>query len=313
MRSSRRSDDETAVSPSENDLPALYRVADRSSLEAQQWFLRATVFRLTALLGAAFFGLFEWTHERSPTDWAGVIAAICFFAALLVEIYLLKGKPERTWYEGRAAAESVKTLTWRYMMRADPFSVEEPLSEVDGRFLHRLSDVLGALKDIDLVTGQVVGEQISPTMRTIRASSLERRMSTYESSRVCEQQEWYMRKACWNRDRAVRWTQAMLSIEAAGIVAALLKAVGTIRGDVLGLVGAIVAAMTAWLQTKQHRTLAAAYGVTALELASVRSRIPHQRTEAEWAKFVSDAEEAFSREHTLWKASRGVRPSGIER
>ena len=71
--------------------------------------------------------------------------------------------------------------------------------------------------------------------------------------------------------------------------------------------GAMVAAMTAWLQTKQHRTLATAYTVTALELASVRSRIVHQASEEDWATFVSDAEEAFSREHTLWKASRGVR------
>ena len=65
--------------------------------------------------------------------------------------------------------------------------------------------------------------------------------------------------------------------------------------------------MTAWLQTKQHQTLATAYTVTALELASVRSKIAYQNNEADWAKFVSDAEEAFSREHTLWKASRGVR------
>lgn len=74
-----------------------------------------------------------------------------------------------------------------------------------------------------------------------------------------------------------------------------------------GLTGALVAAMTAWLQTKQHRALAAAYGVTALELASMRLKIARQSTESDWARFVADAEEAFSREHTLWKASRGVR------
>lgn len=300
------------VSLGENDFPALYRVADRSSLEAQQWFLRATRFRLLALLGAAFFGLFEWTFPQTPADWAGVLSATCFFATLVVEIYLLRGKPERTWYEGRAAAESVKTLTWRYMMRADPFSIDESVREVDDRFLGRLKDVLGVLKDIDLVTGNALGEQITPVMREIRACSLERRMSIYDSSRVCEQQEWYSRKAKWNRDRAAAWTMAMLCIEVAGIVAAILKAAGAIRGDLLGFVGAIVAAMTAWLQTKQHRTLAAAYSVTAVELSSVRSRIARQRTNADWAKFVSDAEEAFSREHTLWKASRGVQPTGTE-
>jgi hypothetical protein len=99
----------------------------------------------------------------------------------------------------------------------------------------------------------------------------------------------------------------MLVVEILGVAAAILKAVGSLKGDLLGFAGAIVAAMTAWLQTRQHRALAAAYAVTALELASVRARIAHQENESQWAAFVADAEEAFSREHTLWKASRGVR------
>ena len=98
----------------------------------------------------------------------------------------------------------------------------------------------------------------------------------------------------------------MLFVEGAGIVAAILKAVGMIEDDLLGFAGAIVATMTAWLQAKPHRTLATACSVTALELASVRSKISHQTNEGDWAKFVDDAEEAFLREHTLWKASRGV-------
>ena len=199
------------------------------------------------------------------------------------------------------------------MMGAEPFGVETAQDSADGIFLDRLDDVLSVLKDIDLVVGEGVGEQITPVMRAIRALSLQERKSIYETSRVAEQQDWYTRKARWNRHRALRWTLTMLITEAAGIVAAILKAVGMLGGDLLGLGGAIVAAMIAWLQTKQHRTLAAAYSVTALELASVRSRIARQAKEPDWASFVSDAEDAFSREHTLWKASRGVRPSGIER
>ena len=259
------------------------------------------------LVGAAFFGLFTWTTSRSPTDWAGAAAAFCFFAALLVEAYLLKGKPERTWYEGRAGAESIKTISWRYMMGAEPFGLEGNQTEVDDVFLRRLDDVLSVLKDLDLVLEQSVGDQITPAMRAVRAADLEKRKSMYESDRVSSQQDWYAKKARWNRDRAVRWTWAMLGVEIVGIIAAILKANGTLRGDLLGLAGALVAAMAAWLQTKQHRTLAAAYSVTALELASVRSRIGHQTTEPDWAKYVADAEEAFSREHTLWKASRAVR------
>jgi hypothetical protein len=124
--------------------------------------------------------------------------------------------------------------------------------------------------------------------------------------RVAQQQEWYQRKAKWNDTLAIRWTLAVLFSEIIGIIAAITKAVGLIDGDVLIFVGAIVGAMTSWLQTKQHRTLATAYSITALELASVRTKIKWQTNQDDWAKFVNDAEEAFSREHTLWKASRGV-------
>jgi SMODS and SLOG-associating 2TM effector domain 1 len=98
----------------------------------------------------------------------------------------------------------------------------------------------------------------------------------------------------------------MLVIEVIGIICAIWKAVGTLQGDILTFSGVVIAAITAWLQAKQYRTLATAHTVTFLELASIHSKLPHQQNEAEWATFVSDAEEAFSREHTLWKASRGL-------
>jgi hypothetical protein len=289
------------------DLPPLFRAADQSSLEAQRWFLNATKVRLMGLIGAAFFGLFVWTWGQSPVDWAGVLAALCFGIALVVEGYLLKSKPERTWYDGRAVAESMKTLTWRYAMGADPFNIEHAAAEADELFVRQLGDVLGVVKDLDLAPDAAVGEQITAAMRAVRAASLQDRKAIYAEHRVDEQQSWYSRKAKWNRSRANRWALGMLAIEVLGIGAGILKAIGTIHGDLLGFGGAIAAAMTAWLQTKQHRSLAAAYTVTALELASVRSRIRHQESEGNWAAFVSDAEDAFSREHTLWKASRGVR------
>jgi hypothetical protein len=289
------------------DFPPLYRAADHSSLDAQRWFLSATKIRLAGLMGAALFGLMVWRADASPVDWSGVLAALCFVIALVVEAYLLKSKPERTWYEGRAAAESVKTLSWRYIMGAEPFGIQRAAAEVDTLFLRQLDDVLGVLKGLDLTPDGAVDQQISARMRELRAAPLAARKAAYDAERIGEQEQWYSRKAKENRDLAKRWQIAMLVFECVGVAGGILKAVGTIEGDVLGFAGAVVAAMTAWLQTKQHRTLATAYAVTALELASVRSRIQYQQSEADWAAFVSDAEGAISREHTLWKASRSVR------
>jgi SMODS and SLOG-associating 2TM effector domain 3/SMODS and SLOG-associating 2TM effector domain 1 len=292
---------------SDGDLPPLYQAADKSSLDAQSSFFWATRFRLFGLTGAALFGLFTWKCGSSPVDWSGVLAASCFVTALVVEGFLYRAKPERTWYEGRAAAESVKTLSWRYGVGGEPFNVGvDEEARVADLFLARLKSLFEVIKDLDLVAPTSSEGQITPRMRGVRALPLAERKDIYEHGRVGDQQQWYQAKANWNKRYARGWTRAMLAIEIAGVIFGILKAIGALEGDLLTFSGVILAATTAWIQTRQYRSLATAYTVTALELASVRSKIANQHSEAEWAKFVNDAEEAFSREHTLWKASRGV-------
>jgi hypothetical protein len=292
----------------DRDLPPIFHVADSSSRRAQKRFLNATKIRLVAIVIAGAFGLATWKCDAKSADWAGVLAALFFLAAVVVEVYLLQTQPERTWYEGRAAAESVKTLSWRYSVGGEPFNVgDRPNLEIEQLFLGQLDAVINVLKDLNISPPSSVGPQITDPIRRVRSESLEQRKSTYEAGRVAEQQEWYQQKAKWNDKLAFRWTLTVLVVEIVGVIAATLKAIGVVEGDLLIFFGAVVAAMAAWLQTKQYRALATAYGITALELASVRTKVQWQQNDNDWAKFVNDAEEAFSREHTLWKASRGVR------
>jgi len=292
----------------DRDLPPIFHGADRSSVAAQSQFLACVAIRLIGLVAAGAFGLASWKTGKAPTDWAGVLAALCFFAAVIVEIYLLKVRPERTWYEGRAAAESVKTLSWRYSVGGEPFNIgTRPERDTEELFLRQVDAVIDVLRELNISPPSSAGSQITEPMRRLRSETFDERKRVYEVNRVAEQQEWYQRKAGWNARGASRWTVMMLIMEIFGVVAAIMKAVGVIAGDLLIFTGAVVAAMTAWLQTKQYQMLATAYAVTAIELASVRTKIAWQKNENDWAKFVSDAEEAFSREHTLWKASRGVR------
>lgn len=289
------------------DLPPLFHSADKSSVSAQRRFLWATRIRLFGIIGAAFFGLFTWKFGSSPIDWSGVLAACSFASVLAIEAFLFQTRPERTWYESRAAAESVKTLSWRYAVGGEPFNLGAGGPNVSDLFLARLRSLFDVVKDLDLVPPSSSQKQITGPMRELRTSPLGDRKAVYEIGRVGNQQDWYQHKAKTNEQSATRWTTLMLVVEIAGVSCGIFKAVGTIEGDLLTFSGVIVTAIAAWLQAKQYRTLATAYTVTALELASVRSKIMDQTDETEWATFVSDAEEAFSREHTLWKASRGIR------
>ena len=64
-------------------------------------------------------------------------------------------------------------------------------------------------------------------------------------------------------------------------------------------------AATAWIEAKQHRNQTTAYGIASQELPSIATE--PQPGGAALAAFVGQAEEAIPREHTLWRASRGLR------
>ena len=287
----------------ESEFPPLYTAADRNSLDGQRRYLNATRLRLAMLVLAATFGLFTW--RTAGGDVAGIGAAVAFVVALLAELYLLQARPDRLWYDGRAVAESAKTLTWRYLVGGSPFGREE----VDDRdaerlLLERFRQIAGDLRGTHLVPVSDISDQLGPGLRRVRGLPLEERRGVYRRERIGGQQAWYARAAQRNERRATQWSLVLTSLEALGLAGGVLKATGAVTVDLLGLAGALVAAGAAWVNAKQHQTLANAYAVAAQELATISGQVDWAGTEGEWAHFVDQSEEAISREHTLWRASR---------
>ena len=290
------------VSIDESDFPALFHAADRNSLDGQRRFFTATRLRLVMLVVAAVFGLISWRRGRA--DLAAVVAGAAFFAALLAEVYLLRRRPDRLWYDGRAAAESAKTLTWRYLVGGNPFGLTEVSEEEAERLLlHRFRQIAAELRGAHLVAISDAADQIGPALRRVRSLPLEERRALYRSGRIDAQHAWYRGKARWNERRATQWSLVLTGLEALGLGGAVLKAMGTFGFDLLGLASALVGAGAAWVQTKQHQNLASAYEVASQELAVIGAHGDWASDEPAWAHFVDQAEEAISREHTTWRAS----------
>ncbi|WP_460702728.1 SLATT domain-containing protein [Luteococcus sediminum] len=100
----------------------------------------------------------------------------------------------------------------------------------------------------------------------------------------------------------------LVSAEVIALVLAALRVFGGWDVDLAGLMAAIIAAGGAWVAVKQFSPLAAAYSMAAMELTIQADKL---RTipEHDWPLVAADAEEAISREHTMWLASRtGKRP-----
>jgi hypothetical protein len=285
------------------DLPALYRSADWESQRAQRSYLRSLRVRLAALLVAAFGGALTLTGAGG-LQVGGGLAFVAFACALGAELFLATTNPLTTWYEGRAAAESAKTLAWRYMVRGEPFEVVSP--DVDKQFLAQTYSLLQDLRSISLGTAEPGAHQISDKMRQVRGLDFDERRQVYLVDRIADQQRWYSEKARWNDRQARGWVLVSIALEIAGVIGGALKAFSLIDFDLLGFLAAAAGSVTAWLGAKQHRNLATGYGIAGQELASIASELPMLDSEERWAAFVGRAEEAISREHTLWRASRGL-------
>jgi SMODS and SLOG-associating 2TM effector domain 3/SMODS and SLOG-associating 2TM effector domain 1 len=285
------------------DFPALFRSADRESERAQRSYLRSLRVRLGALLVAAFGGALTLT-TAGGFQVGGGLAFLAFACALGAELFLATTNPLTTWYEGRAAAESAKTLAWRYMVRAEPFEGET--ADVDKQFLSQAHSLLQDLQSISLSTAEPDAQQISDKMRQIRVLDFEERRKVYLDDRIADQQRWYSDKARWNDRRARSWVLVSIVLEIAGLLGGALKAFGLVNFDLLGFLAAAAGSVLAWIEAKQHRNLATAYGIASQELASIATELLTVNSEQRWAAFVAQSEEAISREHTLWRASRGL-------
>lgn len=300
-----------------SDLPELHRIASDASRSGQNETALLTCAQLACAVGSAVVGSAgagrSWQHA------ADLAAAVLFTGSLLVTVLLGFGRGQRSWYEGRAAAESVKSLSWKYVARAVPFDDERPAgsrqgqptgqspdSSVDALFVARLREIFAALGGVGAAVasaGPASGGYISDRMREIRGAPLGVRREVYLSGRIGGQIDWYRRKAVAARRAGRFWTAFAVLSAALGIAAAFWRAAG---GDIdlLGPAAALIASASAWTQLRQYQPTSAAYSVTVIELELVRTEAPDAADEAAWAEFVDHAESAMSREHTLWLARR---------
>lgn len=290
----------------EKDYPAVFLAADRASAAAQRKYVRLSMGTLVLLVSGAGFAAASPVFAYMRPSLAGV-SAILLAASLLCTLYLKVQKPEQLWYGGRAVAESAKSMAWRYMTGASPYRVGLPAAEVDRKFISALESIVRERKQLAFGFGGEFSEQpqISGRMQTVRASTLEERKQAYLAGRISDQRVWYGSQARGNRLSEDRYFNVVFVSQ----LAALVAAVALVRWPdsnvrLTGFFASLAGALIAWLQLKQHKELAQSYSVAELELGFIEEKARHIMTEPEFSDFVSDAENAISREHTLWIARR---------
>ncbi|WP_329340525.1 DUF4231 domain-containing protein [Streptomyces sp. NBC_00663] len=287
----------------ESDLPGVFESADAISKEGQRDYLKWTRGRLQLALAAALFGGIAATVDSHGTveKTAAALALTAFIAALLTEVHLLRDKPEERWYNGRALAESVKTLAWRFMAGAAPFPPSLTGDEARDVLLTRIHDLTTEANLPGLTFGQA---QVTDRMREVRALDFADRKSVYLALRVADQEGWYNAKARLNKQNSGKWRSLLILFEVLGVAASTVSLLDLADVDASSVVAAAIAAAGAWLEVKQYDNLSSAYSLTATELGFVRMTGENVTTETDWSRYVVSAEQAISREHTMWLARR---------
>lgn len=298
--------------------PALYRYADAASENKQRRFLLLVGIEYGLLILAAILSM-SYVEKLFIGDYSVdrsffyIVYAAVFIISIVVLLRRAVLQPHRKWYECRALAESVKTLTWRYMMRAEPFSnaseTELP-REAFRKQLHQLFSVDPAMARI-ISYDWSADDQITKEMDDVRALTLEQRKARYGVERIYDQQQWYANKAKYNRQHANIWVWIGLAcyVVAVGLVLGRIFAVpGSLLDRVWPIEPVIVLASSfiGWTQIKKFDELGAAYTLTAREVGLIGGKLDRVRTETELSDFVNEAEQAFSREHTMWIARQGA-------
>lgn len=284
-----------------DDLPGLYQAADQASISAQSSYFRLLCLYLIILVAAAYVS-YLW-----PNDSLGAIASAALFLITLGILIALKvNKPDDLWYNGRAVAESVKTRSWRFMMRAEPYNNSASEEKEVTNFVSDLRAILDQNSSLskELGASTRVNEAIPSKMLATRELQLQERIFVYKEQRIQDQSDWYSMKSNWNKRRARQWFWVSVGLHSAAILMLLYRIKDPSIGLPVEVIATAAGVVLTWLQAKKHNELNSSYALAAHEIMLIKAQEISVRNERDFSDFVLASESAFSREHTQWIARK---------
>jgi hypothetical protein len=288
------------------DLPALHRSADAASIAAQRRYLWSIRGNLALIVLGAVFAAYA-PSDPTVHRWLATLGAATLVGGIFLTYVIRLAHHDRDWFGARAIAESAKTAAWRYMMCSEPYPSDLAAGAADAALSTQLQAILHEQQAVaEALADQHASEsQITKRMRDVRASDRVARAEIYLRDRINDQQAWYASKAKGNARASRSWLTSIAAVQfVAAVVTVALVRYPTLLLEPVGILSALAAAMMAWLQVKRHQDLAHSYAMAAHELGLIAARAEHVASDQDFASFVADAENAISREHTMWIARR---------
>lgn len=282
--------------------PALYQAADKASLNNQKLFTVLMGFNLVFMIAGSLLTILKLQFPNVSIC-VYIISSIMLLVAFIITFVLKIRKFEDVWYQGRALAESVKTLTWRYMSCSEGFESKLSVEDSNNVLLSKIEELKNKFKEEiqHFDSKLLLLPSVTKVMVELRLKPLNARKTYYAENRIENQKSWYSDKAEYNRKKQNCWFVVILISQFLAIIASVLLIIfPTSTWNLVGLFTTVASVGIAWNQLKQHQEHKQAYITAAFELQLIKEKALSINSEDEFSKYVLDSENAISREHTLW-------------
>ncbi len=276
------------------DYPDLFKRADTLSNKSQRRYYYRLGAELILTVLAALLGF----AASFSSCYASAQLVVLFFLAVVLMLRFFCNF-EQTWYRARSAAESIKTLSWKYVMKSEPFDDED----AEDIYCERIWSLLKEDKELvsQLTPKNTNASYITDKMRSARAMQDSSRIENYKYYRIQDQKDWYTGKSRKAKTISTTLTVIIvLLVLLAVVICASRLLSGYPDNFPIDTVIVLIASLIAWGETKNYSSLAEVYCFTANEINYLAETFDRDIKKTNLSVAVADAENAFSREHSQW-------------
>jgi uncharacterized membrane protein YbaN (DUF454 family) len=286
------------------DYPPLYIAASHASSMGQRRYTQLLRWELVLLLIASALGA---TWSFVPRDMAKIMAiavALLLAVAVVLRVSAAGGQFDSAWFDGRVVAEAVKTVTWLFMMRADPYNGTD--KDAEQRVSEDLEEIVALGSGLRNDLESALNVSITPRMRVIRALPLRDRRSCYEQDRLATQVNWYTAKLHEHAKAGMIWLWIGWLSQGGALAIAIIGAVLPEALNFVGFFAAAATAATAWRQLRRHHELTTPYRNASNQLAHVERLLKGATREERFQHLIDLSESVIAGEQNIWANKRGI-------
>ena len=287
---------------SDDFYPAPYQVADNQSILGQKHYKNLFLLEIGILLLAAIASLFPIGQASKLLP---ILLSILFLSELIIRWYIHRSSLQDNWYHGRAIAESIKTMTWKFAMRPYPDASPQGMEREQQQFNADLLEVVNVWNKVSKEGIEITGQHfISKNLLAIKSlPDWTKKRDYYHASRILNQQAWYDGRAKKNNRLSNLYYYLIMACYLVALACSIYFIIDPEAFNLTSIFAVVASAILGWTQLNDYKDLKNAYSLAKNEIDGIIQQMANT-TEANFYQHVEDIENAFSREHTIWIARK---------